>query len=49
VIEVWVENETMVEILPPEYAREYLAFTRPDKVMAAMAATPAATARQREA
>ncbi len=28
VIEVWVENETMVEILPPEYAREYLAFTR---------------------
>jgi len=31
VIEVWVENETMVEILPPEYAAEYLAFTRPDK------------------
>jgi hypothetical protein len=28
VIEVWVENETLVEILPPEYAREYLAFTR---------------------
>ena len=23
VIEVWVENETMVEILPPEYAAEY--------------------------
>jgi len=22
VIEVWVENETMVEILPPEYARD---------------------------
>ena len=37
VIEVWVENETMVEILPPEYAAEYLAFTRPDKVLAAMA------------
>ena len=31
VIEVWVENETMVEILPPEYAKEYLAFTRPDQ------------------
>jgi hypothetical protein len=46
VIEVWVENETMVEILPPEYAREYLAFTRPDKVKAAMAAAPTASARQ---
>jgi hypothetical protein len=47
VIEVWVENETMVEVLPPAYAREYLAFTRPDKVGAAMAAAQAATARQR--
>lgn len=47
VVEVWLENETMVEILPPEFAREYLAFTRPDRVTAAMAATPAATARQR--
>ncbi|HEV2300442.1 MAG TPA: hypothetical protein VGR91_02625 [Stellaceae bacterium] len=46
VIEVWVENETMVEILPPEYAREYLAFTRPDKVAAAMAGAPAQTARR---
>jgi hypothetical protein len=48
VIEVWVENETMVEILPPEYAREYLAFTRPDKVTAAMAAAPTAAARQHQ-
>jgi len=47
VIEVWVENETMVEILPPSYAAEYLAFTRPDKVTAAMAAGRPATARQR--
>ena len=47
VLEVWVENETMVEILPPEYAREYLAFTRPDKVAAAMTAAPVAAARQR--
>jgi hypothetical protein len=47
VIEVWVENETMVEILPPEYAREYLDFTRPDKVQAAMAAGAVASARQR--
>jgi hypothetical protein len=37
VIEVWVENQTMVEILPPEYAREYLDFTRPDKFVAALA------------
>jgi hypothetical protein len=48
VIEVWVENETMVEILPPKYAQEYLAFTRPDKVKAAMTAAPAAAARQRQ-
>jgi len=47
VIEVWVENESMVEILPPEFAREYLAFTRPDKVAAAMAAAAPATARHR--
>jgi hypothetical protein len=46
VIEVWVENETMVEILPPEYAREYLAFTRPDNVKAALARAPNAPARQ---
>jgi len=47
VIEVWVENESMVEILPPEFAREYLAFTRPDKVAAAMAAASPATSRHR--
>ena len=46
VIEVWVENATMVEILPPEFAREYLAFTRPDKVTAAMEAAPVAAGRQ---
>lgn len=47
VIEVWLENETMVEVLPPEFAAEYLAFTRPDRVTALMAAAPAAAARQR--
>ena len=47
VIEVWVENESMVEILPPEFAREYLAFTRPEKVAAAMAAAAPATSRLR--
>ena len=49
VIEVWIENESMVEILPPEFAREYLAFTRPDKVAAAMAAASPATSRHRPA
>jgi hypothetical protein len=49
VIEVWLENESMVEILPPEFAREYLAFTRPDKVAAAMAAAAPATSRHRTA
>ena len=45
VIEVWVENESMVEILPPEFARDYLAFTRPDKVAAATATAAPATSR----
>lgn len=45
VIEVWVENETMVEILPPAYAAEYLAFTNPQKVTAAMAKASASAAR----
>ena len=45
VIEVWVENQTMVEILPPDYAAEYLAFTRPDKVLAAMQSAPVAAGR----
>jgi len=46
VIEVWVENETMVEILPLDYAQEYLAFTRPDHIREAMAAARTASARQ---
>src|ERR1700734_813655 len=37
VIEVWVENQTMVEVLPPAYARENLDFTRPDKFVAPLA------------
>ena len=47
VIEVWLENTSMVEILPPEYAAEYLAFTRPDKVATAMAGAPTQEARHR--
>jgi hypothetical protein len=49
VIEVWVENESMVEVLPPEFAAEYLAFTRPDKVAAAMEAAAPAPSRHRPA
>jgi hypothetical protein len=48
VIEVWVENEQMVEVLPPEYAAEYLAFTRPGEVAAKMKAAPTAAARHRQ-
>ncbi len=47
VIEVWVENDTMVEVLPPEFAAEYLAFHRQAKVLERMANAPAAAARQR--
>jgi hypothetical protein len=49
VVEVWLENESMVEILPPEYAAEYLAFTRPDRVEAAMQAAPDRPSRQQSA
>ena len=45
VIEVWVENETMVEILPPAYAQEYLAFIRPDNVREALARAGTTAAR----
>jgi hypothetical protein len=45
VIEVWVENDTMVEVLPPEFAAEYLAWTRKDKVLDRMAQAPTAAAR----
>jgi hypothetical protein len=41
VIEVWLENECLVEILAPEFAREYLAATRPDNFATGIAAAPA--------
>jgi hypothetical protein len=47
VIEVWLENESMVEVLPPEYAAEYLAFTRPERIEAAMRAAAPHPSRQR--
>jgi hypothetical protein len=45
VIEVWVENHVMVEILPPAYAAEYLAFTNRDKIVASMKAAGTSAAR----
>jgi hypothetical protein len=47
VIEVWVENETMIEVLPPGYAWEYLVFTRPENITVAMSRAPSPSARQR--
>ena len=49
VIEVWLENESMVEVLPPEYAAEYLAFARPDEIEAALKSAPARPPRQHAA
>ncbi len=37
VIEVWVENEILIEFLPPEFAAEYLAVTQPERVVEHMA------------
>jgi catechol 2,3-dioxygenase-like lactoylglutathione lyase family enzyme len=49
VIEVWVENHVMVEILPPAYAAEYLAFTNRDKIVASMKEGRASAARHARA
>jgi hypothetical protein len=46
VIEVWLENQAMIEVLPPDYAAEYLAFTRADRIEAAMRSAPARPSRQ---
>jgi hypothetical protein len=46
VIEVWLENESMVEVLPPEYAAEYLAFARPEGIEAALRSAAARPPRQ---
>ena len=46
VIEVWLENEWMVEVLPPEYAAEYLASMRPERIEAAMQSASVHPSRQ---
>src|SRR5262249_22446331 len=49
VIEVWVENDTMVEVLPPDFAAEYLAWTSPDTVATRMTSAPSSAARHARA
>jgi len=49
VIEVWVENDTMVEVLPPDFAAEYLAWTPPDTVTTRMGSAPTSGSRQARA
>jgi len=39
-MEVRFENGTMVEILPPDYKREYLACSQSGKVTSAIAGSP---------
>ena len=48
-IEVWVENDTMVEVLPPDFAAEYLAWTRPDTVATRMTGAARSGARHARA
>lgn len=33
VLEIWLENRTMIEVLPPGFAAEYLAVTKPEGVV----------------
>ncbi len=37
VMEVWIENQILIEVLPPEFAAEYLEVTHPDRVVEHMA------------
>lgn len=48
VVEVWVENRLLLEVLPPEMAARYLDATRPEN-MAALFAAPAEAGPLREA
>lgn len=33
VLEIWVENRILIEVLPPDFAAEYLAVTKPEGVV----------------
>lgn len=37
-VEIWIDNRQMIEILPPDSTARYLAFARPDVAAAAFAA-----------
>lgn len=41
VIEVWLENRVLIELLPPELASNYLAFMKPQSLKQALAAATA--------
>jgi len=40
-VEIWIDNRQMVEVLPPECTARYLAFAKPDVAAAAFAALAA--------
>lgn len=40
-VEIWIDNRQMIEVLPPESTARYLAFARPDVAAAAFAARAA--------
>jgi hypothetical protein len=42
VVELWVENRLMIELMPPEFAKEYLAFMHPEHLARVAAAERAA-------
>lgn len=33
VLEFWVENQVLIEFLPPDFAEKYLAFTEPESLL----------------
>lgn len=33
VLEIWVENKILIEVLPPDFTAEYLAVTKPEGVV----------------
>jgi hypothetical protein len=41
VIEFWVENQLLIELLPPEIVDRYLAFMSPESLVAAAQAAAA--------
>ncbi|MER3478669.1 MAG: hypothetical protein C4287_22150, partial [Leptolyngbya sp. ERB_1_2] len=41
VIEVWIENQQLLEFLPPTFAAQYLAFTNPHSLKQFLSRTAA--------